>query len=260
MVLLIFDEKIIVSGISVFQADFIKKKQVYVPARDCHALTFRLSGSVTLGSADGTRELLSCAGDLTFTPKGLGYFTEVLDDGSIYAVHFTTNDDYEGLAQEVIRPAHPAVLRSLFAELAERFRLGREHDLACMSMFYGILAEARHEADRARQSVSPRMRAARARIDRDYGDPELTVTALAREAGVSEVYFRREFGRCFGMAPSVCIRRVRMENARALLRTGYYSVTETALRCGFDSISYFSCQFHRETGCTPREYIRQFEG
>ena len=51
---------------------------------------------------------------------------------------------------------------------------------------------------------------------------------------------------------------MRLENAKALLRTGYYSVTETATRCGFDSVSYFSYTFRRETGVTPSAYRERF--
>jgi two-component system response regulator YesN len=51
---------------------------------------------------------------------------------------------------------------------------------------------------------------------------------------------------------------VRIENAKAYLRTGLFSVTEVATKCGFDSISYFSCEFHRIVGMTPREYVAKY--
>jgi AraC-like DNA-binding protein len=83
-----------------------------------------------------------------------------------------------------------------------------------------------------------------------------SVAALAEEAGVSDVYFRREFKRCAGMPPREYIRLVRLENAKALLDTALYSVSETATRCGFDSISYFSAEFRRAYGVTPSEFGR----
>ena len=97
-----------------------------------------------------------------------------------------------------------------------------------------------------------------AEIDRRFDDPELSVAALAAQTGWSEVYFRRAFRAAFGTSPLAYIRRVRLENAKALLRTGYYSITETATRCGFDSVSYFSYTFRRETGVTPSAYRERF--
>lgn len=101
------------------------------------------------------------------------------------------------------------------------------------------------------------MREARERIDRGYADSMLGVQQLAAQAGVSEVYFRREFKECFGMSPRAYIRKIRMENAKLLLETGYYPVGEVALRCGFDSISYFSSEFHKVIGRTPSAYAKE---
>ena len=151
-------------------------------------------------------------------------------------------------------------LRNLFAGLHARYRVGLEHDLTCLSMFYEILAETARAlpAPDDGGGRSPKLRAVKAQIDRRFDDPELSVAALAAQTGWSEVYFRRAFRAAFGTSPLAYIRRVRLENAKALLRTGYYSITETATRCGFDSVSYFSYTFRRETGVTPSAYRERF--
>ena len=87
----------------------------------------------------------------------------------------------------------------------------------------------------------------------------LSVSYLARKAGVSEVYFRREFGKCTGLSPIKYIKKVRLENTRALLSTAVYSVGEVATRCGFDSISYFSEEYKRAYGVSPsRAAVKPF--
>ena len=152
------------------------------------------------------------------------------------------------------------MLRNLFAGLFSRYRVGMEHDLTCLSMFYEILAETVRALPASGEtgSDSPRLRAVRAQIDRHFDDPGMTVTALAAHAGWSEAYFRRAFRKAFGVPPLEYIRQVRLENAKALLRTGYYSVTETAMRCGFDSVSYFSYTFRKTVGVTPSAYRERF--
>ena len=46
----------------------------------------------------------------------------------------------------------------------------------------------------------------------------------------------------------------RIEIAKALLESNLYSVAEVAMRSGFESISYFSSEFRRATGFSPKEY------
>ncbi|PKM62857.1 MAG: AraC family transcriptional regulator, partial [Firmicutes bacterium HGW-Firmicutes-21] len=65
---------------------------------------------------------------------------------------------------------------------------------------------------------------------------------------------RRLFERVYEMPPVKYIKMLRMENAKRLLETGFYSVNEVAFRSGFASASYFSTEFKRDSGVTPREY------
>ena len=108
-----------------------------------------------------------------------------------------------------------------------------------------------------RAAIPKRMKEAREYIDYRFGDANLSVAALSDAAGISEVYFRKEFRAHFGMSPMAYIKKTRIDNARLLLRTGYFSVSEVASQCGFESLSYFSHEFHRLTGMTPSECIRE---
>ena len=136
-------------------------------------------------------------------------------------------------------------------------RAMRERDYHCLSLLYEIFALLRHEALRSTQQTVPRrLRTVLDRINSEFADPELSVEVLAREASISKVYFRQEFKQYAGIAPREYIRRVRLENAQALLGTAVYPVSEVAIRCGFNSISYFSSQFKRMYGVSPSEYMK----
>lgn len=253
----LFDEKIIVTSLYTSIVDFNKTKEIYVPARDIHSITYRVSGKVSI--SHGEKTLVSEKGCLTYVPAGLPYRTEILSEGRMFVVHFTANEVCEPGDALVISPKYPMNFHNMFSEICSRFKLGRENDLYCMSMLYGILAETRNELlriDGKKHDV--RLHKIKESIDFGFSDPLMSVEALADEMGVSQAYFRRLFGNAYGMSPNAYIKKVRIENAKALLRTGYYSVTETAIRCGFDSISYFSYEFHRMTGITPREYASKF--
>lgn len=242
----------VVTGLKVLSAHFQKSEPVWVPGRPHHALSLRLSGKVRITCAGKT--LISKPGCLTFTPQGAAYETEVMEPGGIIVIHFTTTGGSEKQQPQLLVPEHVEAMQTYFMALLERYKVGREQDYICLSILYHILALIRHEQLHAeRDAIPPRMHAARKQIDRSFGDSTLSVGQLAEQAGVSETYFRREFREWFGTSPSAYLKKIRIENARLLLSTGYYSVSEVAARCGFQSLSYFSYEFHRLTGQTPTE-------
>jgi AraC family transcriptional regulator len=66
------------------------------------------------------------------------------------------------------------------------------------------------------------------------------------------------FSRKVGLTPHRYLICVRIERAKELLGTRRYSVAETAVLCGFESISHFSDTFKKVTGYSPMEYRNQF--
>ncbi|WP_376094950.1 helix-turn-helix transcriptional regulator [Roseomonas sp. CCTCC AB2023176] len=92
-------------------------------------------------------------------------------------------------------------------------------------------------------------------IDARLGD-DLSLDALAREAGLSRFHFARCFRTAFGEAPHAYLTRRRIERAKAMLATGARPVTEIALDLGFSSHSHFSATFHRAVGISPSEFRR----
>ena len=253
----LFDRPVIVTSIMVQHLDYSEKKTVSVTGRPYHSLTFREKGSITVEK--NGQKLLSNSGDLTFVPQDFSYDTRILEDGSMYIAHFTVQDSHHDLVPQIVTPSCPAAFKSYFAELGCRFRIGNDKDAECLSIFYRILAEAKAEYERQSVSkfISPRMRQAKSRIDDDFGNPSLSVGMLAAELGISETYFRREFRNSFGCSPSSYLKKVRLENAKLLLSTGYCGITKAAMQCGFDSVSYFSYEFHRYTGIMPSKYIKR---
>jgi AraC-like DNA-binding protein len=50
------------------------------------------------------------------------------------------------------------------------------------------------------------------------------------------------------------LRKLRMERAAELLKSGKYNVTEAALEVGYSSLSHFSQAFCQSMGCCPALY------
>jgi AraC family transcriptional regulator len=95
-----------------------------------------------------------------------------------------------------------------------------------------------------------------ARVDRAkelmaarYAEP-LSLSAMARDAGMSVFHFARVFTELEGQPPHRYLIDVRLEYAAARLREGA-GVTDTCFAVGFGSLSHFVTTFRRRYGATP---------
>lgn len=77
---------------------------------------------------------------------------------------------------------------------------------------------------------------------------------LGRKIGCSHFYLSRIFSAQTGYTITQYLRRLRMERAAELLRSGEFNVTETAIEVGYASPSHFSQAFHETFGCCPGLY------
>lgn len=82
------------------------------------------------------------------------------------------------------------------------------------------------------------------------------LNCLSQLADLSPHHLLRAFRMCFGETPHAFVTRLRMERAKAALRSGQ-SVTATCVEVGFSSLGSFSTLFKRHVGVTPREYRAQ---
>lgn len=82
----------------------------------------------------------------------------------------------------------------------------------------------------------------------------ITLARLAEVADQSERQLRRRFTEATGESPVQYVVKVRLEEARALLRETNLSVTEIAMTAGFGSLAYFTRTFRKATGLSAGEY------
>lgn len=89
-------------------------------------------------------------------------------------------------------------------------------------------------------------------------DP-LTLTQLAKQAGISPVHLNRLFHSYYGVTVMHYVRDQRIAAAKKILKRGPENVAEIAALVGFKEPSAFCSVFRRITGLTPNQYRRQFQ-
>ena len=82
----------------------------------------------------------------------------------------------------------------------------------------------------------------------------LSRSNLAKISNMSVRHFNRLFTATYHTTPGSYILSLRMQNACHLLANSTDSISEIALQCGFNDNNYFSRQFHKFYGFSPREY------
>ncbi|MDP4133755.1 MAG: AraC family transcriptional regulator [Bacillota bacterium] len=87
----------------------------------------------------------------------------------------------------------------------------------------------------------------------NYGK-DISLEEVARAVGMSKTYFSKIFKTKTGSGFSDYLTSVRVTEASKLIVNTDLSITEVAVRCGFNDSSYFSSVFKSLKGITPYKY------
>lgn len=93
-------------------------------------------------------------------------------------------------------------------------------------------------------------------MEQHYAE-QIVVSQLAQVAGMSESTLMRTFRKVMGRSPIDHLVRLRVNKAIEMLRDDDVRITDAAFACGFSDGNYFSRQFRRITGSSPREHRKQ---
>ena len=87
---------------------------------------------------------------------------------------------------------------------------------------------------------------------------DISLPALARQAGMSERSFSRRYAEATGLTPVHAVERLRVEAARRLLSESRLPVKRISQRCGFGSEETMRRSFLRLLATTPQDYRARF--
>lgn len=239
------------------------------------APTLRGDGFSTVRSGDGVIRAPSVTGGVTIAPRG---FSGDFDcDGMPLASNVFLSrarlqrcaDELSsgGTAAELVPRLHfddPAlfsILKLIAAESSEPGPHGRLYyeqliDLMCLQLLRLHCAfPAPATVGRAGLADWQVQRVTRYMADR-LGEP-VSLQELADLLGFSRFHFCKAFRRATGFTPYQWLVRLRMEQARRLLRETRLSITEVAFAVAYQTPSAFTHAFRACYGLTPSEFRRR---
>jgi len=147
-------------------------------------------------------------------------------------------------------------LSRIEAELNEP-RLGHELLLRAQLLeLIVVLARAEHTPETDPMRHRPRLEHTLSLIHERFSE-QLSLSALARHAGMSISRFSCVFREALGTSPLEYVAATRMREARRRLRTPGLSIAEVAYAVGFQDSNYFSRSFKQHHGVSPREFRDQ---
>lgn len=229
-----------------------KKEKVFVPARTYSAITLRLKtpGKYICKGKAITFE----PGSICIIPAGVAYERNNWEE-DILVIHFHM---FNYVMEEIqVYKVHDAEKYKVL--FIKALSIKYENDIGSTyritSVVYEILSELTRDVGFTANLKDNRILESAEYMRQNFGDPELSIENLALQACVSPAYYRREFNRVYGTSPKDYLDTLRIQYAKSLLETGYFSQNEVAWRCGYTDVGYFRTVFKRKTGKSIREYL-----
>lgn len=147
--------------------------------------------------------------------------------------------------KQVLNPPVPQAAEKLWMT-------GRVQEILAQCLFIRPESEALF-CDRQKHLARARVEKAILILRERLAEPP-SLEQLGRLVGCSHYYLSRTFSKETGSTIQQYLRRLRVEKAAELLKSGRFNVTEAALEVGYNSMSHFSQAFCHEMGVCPALY------
>ncbi len=199
--------------------------------------------------------------EFIYMPKGSSYAVSSLCSGNCYAVNFELYSE-QNFAPFSFKVKNPSLyIQNLKSLVASWTKKSAQHQMKCKSLLYDMLAGIAQEHQSKYIAVGTRAIIAPAidYIHKHYTDSELSVSTLADICNISQDYLRKLFCEIYNTSPLKYINRLRISRAEELITSGMYTISDSAFLSGYTDPCYFSREFKKHYGVSPRNYLNQYK-
>ena len=175
-------------------------------------------------------------------------FTHYYDEEEVIAVHLSFSKN-EPKDIELIPCSFPEIKEKFISLYSFWTAKEAGYALKCKALIYDIFYLFAKEGDEALR-IKPSMDY----LYEFYMLSDFDIDKMISLSYVSPAYFRRIFRATYGTTVIKLLNSLRIEHAKALMRSRKYSIRQIAEFSGFADEKYFSRVFKQITGSAPSEY------
>lgn len=229
-----------------------KREKLFVSARTYSAITLRLK---TPGKYICKGKTIAFEpGSICIIPAGVAYERNNLEE-DIIVIHFHMLD-YIMEEIQIYKVHDVEKYKALFTKaLSIKYENDVGSTYRITSIVYEILSELTRDIGFTANLKDNRILESAEYMRQNFWNSELSIENLVMLACVSPAYYRREFKRVYGTSPKDYLDTLRIQYAKSLLATGYFSQKEIAWRCGYTDVDYFRTVFKRKIGKSIKAYL-----
>lgn len=222
--------------------------------RPAHGLAFFTGGRRTI-FFDKTR-ILAEGNTLVYFPKGADYTIRDTESADCYAINFQMPDG-ASFSPFVFKAKNPGIYLESFRQ-AQRHQERKDpgYGARIKSELYRIICNMQSEYHLPYANFSVIEPAVRF-IHQNYDKDAICISHLADLCGISTVHLRNTFLKRFAVSPVRYINDLKMERAKELLRSQFYTVSQVCYLSGYRDESYFCREFKKHFDLTPGDYMKQ---
>lgn len=243
---------------AVNRINVIPFQKVYRKNRERDAIAIKTSGK-TVYSSNG-KSYVSDYNHIIILPKGASYSWICSEPGECLMIEFESELTV-GCGLKSFKVPNQAEFAHIFNRIEPSWIFKKPaYTLLCIAGLYEILAKLANTElpDYSLTTKYDIIKPSLKYLEEHYNDPDLSNDKLSKISGISTIYFRKIFTGIYNISPMKYIQTIRIEKAKDILLSDYYSIANVAEAVGFTNIYHFSKVFKRVTGLTPSAFARQY--
>ena len=228
--------------------------------RTGHGLAFKISGE-NIYRFDNGLQITLRPNEIIYLPKHSTFEVLSCGNGDCYAINFDFSEQIF-FAPFAVKIKNDISVLKLFKTACTAWTQKQQgYVMECKGELYQIICNIQREyfsrylsGDKLNM-IKPAVQF----IHNEYNKRPISIEELSLMCGITPEYFRRIFKTYYGTSPMKYINELKIALSKDLLASRMYSVTDAAMQSGYNDISYFSREFKKSIGVSPKEYIKLAE-